>query len=161
MRSARVRFKSVQAACCGVGRLVCDQGERVGLMGFGAHDELPAPRRPLRRTGMRRIGRLMRTMPSRAEPLQVLQNVGRVGASRVLLITDGACSDEGRGDTLQLAPGPAGVLAVVDPLRPRLRRPVDTRWSTTASGSNGSSAASDGSRYCRSCLAPATPACLP
>lgn len=122
----RVRFKSVQAAraAAWAAWYAIKAGERVGLMGFGAHDELLAPRAGPR-GALAACGALAewdaRDTSTRAEPLsQVLQNVGRVlhGASRVLLITDGACSDEAsRRHLVQLArQARLGVLAVVDPL---------------------------------------------
>ncbi|MGA0587048.1 DUF58 domain-containing protein [Dyella sp. KRB-257] len=122
----RVRFKSVQAARAAAWAAwhAVKAGERVGLMGFGAHDGLLVPRAGPR-GALAVCGALAdwdaQTAAPRAEPLsQVLRNVGRVlhGASRVLLITDGACSDEAsRRHLVPLArQARLGVLAVVDPL---------------------------------------------
>lgn len=122
----RVRFKSVQSAraAAWAAWYAVKAGERVGLMGFGAHDDLLAPhagpRGALALCGALAAWDAAPAKP-RSEPLsQVLQNIARVlnGASRVLLITDGACSDDAsRRHLVQLARQTRlGVLIVADPL---------------------------------------------
>ncbi|HEX5305121.1 MAG TPA: DUF58 domain-containing protein [Dyella sp.] len=122
----RVRFKSVQAAraAAWAAWYAVKAGERVGLMGFGAHDELLAPRAGPR-GALAVCGALAgwdaKVGAPRREPLsEVLRNVERVlrGASRVLVITDGACSDEdSRRHLVQLArQARVGVLVVADAL---------------------------------------------
>lgn len=103
--ATRGRFKSVQAARAAAWAAwhAAKAGERIGLVGFGARDEVLAPR-PGAHGALVACGALAQwdqaaaAEPSgRSEPLSaVLQRLGRMlhGASRVLLITDGQCCDE-------------------------------------------------------------------
>jgi uncharacterized protein (DUF58 family) len=122
----RKRFKSVQAARAAAWAAWCavKAGERVGLMGFGAHDDLLAPRAGPR--GALAVCGALAQWDARAdamhgEPLSAaLQRVSRLlhGASRVLLISDGGCSDDAaHRHLLELGRKTRlGILAVGDPL---------------------------------------------
>lgn len=122
----RTRFKSVQAAraAAWAAWAAVKGAERVGLMGFGTRDELLAPRADAR-GALAVCGALAawggRSADADEEPLSAaLQRAMRTvhGASRVLLITDGACCDEtARRALVELSRrARLGVLAVVDPL---------------------------------------------
>lgn len=122
----RVRFKSVQAAraAAWAAWYAVKAGERVGLLGFGPHDELLAPRSGPR-GALAVCGALAdwdaRNAAPQREPLSIaLQRAARVlhGATRVLLISDGGCSDdEARRPLADLARKTRlGVLTVADPL---------------------------------------------
>ncbi|AND69844.1 hypothetical protein ATSB10_23900 [Dyella thiooxydans] len=122
----RTRFKSVQAAraAAWAAWAAVKGAERVGLMGFGTRDELLAPRAGAR-GALAVCGALAawgnRSADADEEPLSAaLQRAMRTvhGASRVLLITDGACCDEtARRALVELSRrARLGVLAVVDPL---------------------------------------------
>jgi uncharacterized protein (DUF58 family) len=122
----RTRFKSVQAARAAAWAAWCavKAGERVAMMGFGAHDELLTPRAGPR--GALAVCGALAQWDARADALPgeslsaALQRAGRVlhGASRVLLISDGGCSDEpARRQLLELGRKTRfGVLALADPL---------------------------------------------
>jgi uncharacterized protein (DUF58 family) len=130
----RVRFKSVQAAraAAWAAWYAAKSGERVGLMGFGEVDQLIGPRSGPR-GALAICGALAdwdaRPLRQVREPLsEALKRASRFlhGASRVLLISDGGCSDEAArlrlldlrrqarvgvlvvADALELAKAPAG-----------------------------------------------------
>lgn len=122
----RVRFKSVQAAraAAWAAWAAVKAAERVGLMGFGTRDELLAPRAAAR-GALAVCGALAewdaRPADANEERLSdALQRTLRTvhGASRVLLITDGAsCDEAARRALVELSRrARLGVLAVVDPL---------------------------------------------
>ncbi|HEU4670156.1 MAG TPA: DUF58 domain-containing protein [Dyella sp.] len=122
----RTRFKSVQAAraAAWAAWAAVKVAERVGLMGFGTRDELLAPRGGPR-GALAVCGAIAdwdgRPADADEEPLSAaLQRAMRTvhGASRVLLVTDGSCSDEpARRALVELSRrARLGVLAVVDPL---------------------------------------------
>ena len=122
----RTRFKSVQAAraAAWAAWAAVRVAERVGLMGFGMREEWLAPKAGPR--GALAVCGAIADWDRRAaeagrEPLSTaLQRATRTahGASRVLLITDGACTDEAaRRALVELSRrARVGVLAVVDPL---------------------------------------------
>jgi uncharacterized protein (DUF58 family) len=128
----RVRFKSVQAAraAAWAAWYAVKAGERVGVMGFGAHDEMLAPRSGAR-GALAACGAMAdwdRRSRSGDEPLsEALKRASRVlhGATRVLLVTDGGCSDESaRRPLVELARKTRlAVLAVADPLEIQVAPP--------------------------------------
>jgi len=122
----RARFKSVQAAraAAWAAWAAVKVAERVGLMGFGTRDELLAPRAGAR-GALAICGAIAewggRPADDDEEPLSAaLQRAMRTvhGASRILLITDGAsCDESSRRALVELSRrARLGVLAVVDPL---------------------------------------------
>jgi uncharacterized protein (DUF58 family) len=129
----RVRFKSVQAARAAAlaAWYAVRAGERVGLMQFGGYTHLQRPRAGLH-GALDVCGAMAKSdalVSDHHEPLsQALQHIIKLqhGANRVLLISDGQCSDELArhrllemmrhtavrllvvADALELAPAPIG-----------------------------------------------------
>ncbi|MBU6247420.1 MAG: DUF58 domain-containing protein [Xanthomonadaceae bacterium] len=122
----RTRFKSVQAARASAWAAwaAVRVAERVALMGFGTRDEWLAPKAGPR-GALSVCGAIAdwdrRDTEAVNEPLSIaVQRATRTahGASRVLLVTDGSCTDEAARRALVALSRRArvGVLAVVDPL---------------------------------------------